>query len=75
MLWYRVLAARYGDVGSRIFVGGRTNSVWWKNISSINVGDGLGVRNWFLDILGRIVGDGSTTLFWWVPWLNECFKR
>ena len=33
-----------------------------KNLSSISVGDRLGAGNWFLDNLGRIVGDGSTML-------------
>jgi len=45
--------------------------VWWKNLSSISVYDGLGVGTWFLDNLGCIFYDGSTTLFWWDPWLNE----
>ena len=41
-LWYRVLAARYGEVGGRICVGGRLYLVWWKNLSDISEGVGLG---------------------------------
>lgn len=40
-----------------------------KNLSSISVGNELGVGK-FMDNLGRIVGDGSATLFWWDPWLD-----
>ncbi|RHN39652.1 hypothetical protein MtrunA17_Chr8g0346121 [Medicago truncatula] len=64
MLWNRILAARYGEVGGRICVGGRLGSVWWKNLTAISDGVGLGVENWFFDNLNRCVSDDSSTLFW-----------
>lgn len=42
MLWNRILAARYWEVGGRICVGGRLGSVWWKNLTAISDGVGLG---------------------------------
>jgi hypothetical protein len=32
-LWYRVLAARYGEVTGRLSGGGRRNSAWWREVS------------------------------------------
>jgi len=42
MLWYRILALRYGEVGGRIRANGRLCSVWWKNLSAISEGVDLG---------------------------------
>jgi len=71
-LWFIVIATRYGE-GGRIKDGGRFGYVWWRNLSSIHEGAGLGVENWFLDNLGRSIGDVSSTLFWWDPWLEGEF--
>jgi len=32
-LWYRVLAARYGEEAGRLEVGGRSVSIWWREIT------------------------------------------
>jgi len=69
-LWYRVLAGRYGEVGGVIVEDGQFNSVWWNNLINIKNGAGGGER-WFDDNVGREVGDGAHTLFWWDPWIDE----
>jgi len=63
-LWYRVLVARYGEVGGCLAEEGRANSVWWNNLINIKSGAGVGVGWWFDDHLGRKIGDGTETLFW-----------
>lgn len=30
----------------------------------------MGVGRWFDDNLGREIGDGTKTLFWWDPWID-----
>jgi hypothetical protein len=35
-MWYRVLAARYGEEVGRLTVGGRSSSVWWREVSRIH---------------------------------------
>jgi len=60
----------YGEFGGRIYAGGRINSVWWKNLSTISEGVDLGVGNWFLANLGHRFVDLSSTLFWWDPRLE-----
>lgn len=42
-LWYKVLLARYGEVGGSIAEGGRFNSVWWNNLINIRRGSGVGI--------------------------------
>ena len=44
-LWYRVLKARYREVGGRLKEGGSDSSMWWRMVSGIRggVGWGLGV--------------------------------
>jgi len=69
-LWYRVLAARYGEEGGSIGNEGRLTSVWWSNVLSIKGGDGEGVGSWFTDHLQRKVGNGVGTLFWRDSWLE-----
>jgi len=32
-LWYRVLVARYGELGGRLEVGGQSVSCWWREVS------------------------------------------
>ncbi|RHN79618.1 putative reverse transcriptase zinc-binding domain-containing protein [Medicago truncatula] len=66
----RVLAGRYGEVGGIIAEEGRFNSVWWNNLINIKNGVGVGGGRWFDDNVGREVGDGAHTLFWWDPWID-----
>lgn len=40
-LWYRVLAARYGELGGRLEVGGRSVSCWWQEVCRMVVVVGL----------------------------------
>jgi len=42
---------------------GSFNSAWWNNLISIRDGAGVGVGRWFDDNVGRVVGDGTQTLF------------
>ena len=58
-LWYRVLSAKYGEVGSKIVEEGRFNSVWWNSLINVKNGAGGGGGRWFDDNVGREVGDGA----------------
>jgi len=69
-LWYRVLRARYGEVGGRIQEGGRDSSMWWRTICHVREGVGSGVGNWFDDNIRRVVGNGRNTFFWTDNWLD-----
>ena len=44
-LWYPVLQAKYGEEGRRLKEGGRESSVWWRMISAIRSGIGMGAEN------------------------------
>jgi hypothetical protein len=66
-LWYRTLVARYREIGWCIADGGKSSSVWWNNLNNIMSGAVVGVGHWFDDNVRCEVGDGSQTLFWWVP--------
>ena len=69
-LWYRVLKARYGEEGGWLKEGGRDSSLWWRMISGICGGVGMGVGSWFEDIVCRVVGGGSNTFFWKDNWVG-----
>lgn len=69
-LWYKILVARYGEVGGSITEGGMFNSVWWNNLTTIRRGTSVGVGRWIDDNIGRDIGDGNNTLFWWDPWID-----
>ncbi|CAJ2632912.1 unnamed protein product [Trifolium pratense] len=70
-LWFRVLAARYGVEGGRLRDGGRRGSSWWREIARIREGVDESGGRWFGEHVVRRVGDGSDTLFWTDPWLDE----
>ncbi|MCI06294.1 cysteine-rich receptor-like protein kinase, partial [Trifolium medium] len=38
-LWYRVLVARYDEAAGRLAVGGRSDSLWWREVSKIRDGE------------------------------------
>jgi len=63
-LWYRVLKARYGEMGGRIQEGGRNTSSWWWMLCHVREGVGMGVGIWIDDNTRRVVGDGRNTFFW-----------
>jgi hypothetical protein len=76
-LWYRVLKARYGEVGRWLQEGGRQGSSWWRMLCQIHGGIGEGVGSWFEENTRRVVGDGNNTLFWSDNWVGEtplCIK-
>jgi len=70
-LWYRVLVARYGELGGSLEVGGRSVSCWWREVSRIRDRVGDGGSGWFDGQVLRRVGDGSDTSFWCDRWLGE----
>ncbi|CAJ2667239.1 unnamed protein product [Trifolium pratense] len=70
-LWFRVLAARYGVERGRLRDGGRRGSLWWREIVSIRDGVAESGGGWFRENVVRKVGDGSDTLFWTDPWVDE----
>jgi hypothetical protein len=62
-LWYRVLAARYGEVTGRLAGGGQRDSTWWREVSRIRDGVGVVGGGWFVENVVRQVGNGVETLF------------
>ena len=69
-LWYHVLVARYGAVGGRLEVGGRSGSYWWQEVGRIRDGDDDMGDGWFGNSVLRRVGDGAETLFWTHRWIG-----
>ncbi|GAU22999.1 hypothetical protein TSUD_98280 [Trifolium subterraneum] len=70
-LWYRVLAARYGEHAGRVREGGRNRSTWWKEIVRLRDAEGDEEEmGWFAAGVERRVGNGVDTLFWTDPWLG-----
>ncbi|KEH37467.1 hypothetical protein MTR_2g038700 [Medicago truncatula] len=53
-LWYRVLKARYGEIGGMVKEGGRHSSRWWRMICNVRDGSGLLVGRWFDDNIRRV---------------------
>lgn len=70
-LWYRMLKARYGEVGGRIQEGVRRASGWWRTMCEIREGVGSGVGNWFVDNTRRVVGNGHCTYCWANNWVGR----
>ncbi|XP_024636158.1 uncharacterized mitochondrial protein AtMg00310-like [Medicago truncatula] len=70
-LWYRVLIARYGEEDERLEDGGRSGSIWWKEVVKIRDGVGAGASGWFEGCVVRRVGDGVDTLFWHDRWCGD----
>ncbi|CAJ2636137.1 unnamed protein product [Trifolium pratense] len=57
--------------GGRLRDGGRRGSSWWREIARIREGVDESGGRWFREHVVRRVGDGSDTLFWTDPWLDE----
>ena len=66
--WYRILVTRYGEVGGRLEVGGRSCSSWWREVARIRDGGGDVGGGWFGECVSKKLGDGSDTLFWFDKW-------
>ncbi|MCI58641.1 cysteine-rich receptor-like protein kinase, partial [Trifolium medium] len=69
-MWYRVLVARYGEMAGRLADGGRSGSVWWREVAKIRDGENVFGGGWFADSIERRVGNGADTFFWTDPWLG-----
>jgi hypothetical protein len=69
-LWYRILKARYGEVGGCIMDGGRNASRWWRMICNVKEGRCAAVDRLFDNNIRRMVGDGRKTFFWTDNWLG-----
>ncbi|GAU44687.1 hypothetical protein TSUD_183450 [Trifolium subterraneum] len=70
-LWYRVLAARYGEHVGRVREGGRHGSTWWREIVRLRDAEGAeGEMGWFAAGVERRVGNGVDTFFWIDLWLG-----
>ncbi|XP_024632642.1 uncharacterized protein [Medicago truncatula] len=65
------LVARYGVRDGRLEDGGRSGSIWWKEIGRIIEGEGGGGVGWFEGCVVRCVGDGEDTLFWHERWCGD----
>jgi len=70
-LLYRVLKARYREVGGRLVEGWRDSSMWWRMVSGIRGGVGLGFGSWFEWFsFARLVRDESLFFIYYIPfWL------
>lgn len=65
-LWKRVLVDKYGDHVSGLVPSegarwSRFTSLWWRNLMSLEVGEG---PNWFTMRVRRKIGNGMNTTFW-----------
>ncbi|MCI46496.1 membrane bound O-acyl transferase, partial [Trifolium medium] len=74
-LWYRVVAARYGEAEGKLIAGDRRGSWWWREVSQIRDGDHGVERGWFGESIERQFGNGADTLFWSDPWLGGVSLR
>jgi len=63
-LWFRVLLARYGGVGSHLLEGGRNASSWRRVISTFRR------EKWFSGHVSRVVGNGKLAMFWSDVWVG-----
>ena len=63
-LWYRVLAAKYGEEGGRLVDGARLDSAWWHAIATLRR------EEWFNSHVARSVGNGKQIYFWWDVWVG-----
>jgi hypothetical protein len=57
-------------MGGRLQLGGGGGSVWWQQLNAIVEGVGLLDGGWLHNNIVRVVGDGSSTLFWKDHWIG-----
>ncbi|MCI47058.1 cysteine-rich receptor-like protein kinase, partial [Trifolium medium] len=69
-MWYRVLENRYDEEAGWLAGGGRSGSVWWREISKIRDGVSDVGGGWFGESIERRVGNGVDSFFWTDPWLG-----
>jgi len=54
----------------RLTEGGSESLVWWRMLSRVHGGVGMGVGDWFDDNVRKVVGGGRSTLFGWtIGWV------
>ena len=46
VLWYRILNARYSEEDGRLKEGACRSSLWWRTVSDVRGGVGMGVGSW-----------------------------
>ena len=63
-IWFKVLAARYGEESERFKLGGRDGSSWWREVERVQDGMGVACDRWFDDNVWRKVSNGTNTFFW-----------
>jgi hypothetical protein len=73
-LWKEILIVKYGnhilcDLDWCRYRTPHLVSNWWKNILSLD--NVVPSKNWFLDSVGRKVGNGLSTSFWNTKWIGE----
>jgi hypothetical protein len=71
-LWCRVLQAKFGQEGGRVSFMEGVGSNWWRALNQVRSGTGFLDNRWLVENIVRRVGDGSQTLFWKDPWLDDC---
>ena len=64
-LSYRVLVARYGEVGGRLEVGSQSCSTWWREVGRLRDGVSKVGGEWVDECVSRKVSDGVDTPFWY----------
>lgn len=69
-LWYRVLVARYREMGGWLNEGECQNSSRWKDLLGVRRGICSRVPNCFGDNLRKSIENGGDTFFWTDPWLS-----
>ncbi|GAU32676.1 hypothetical protein TSUD_218530 [Trifolium subterraneum] len=73
-IWRDILVARYGSLFPSPHLGGCPNgfrgvSLWWKDVSLLG-GVSVSRSEWFSGRVTKKVGNGSSTAFWFDPWLG-----
>lgn len=60
-LWYRVLSAKFGEIGCMFHLDEKDGSIWWSSLINIREGGGAGVGS---DNSMCEAGDRISILFW-----------
>lgn len=70
--WQKIIKSKYGYVGQGGESGRRggnfsKGSIWWRDLGTLD-NCILGAQNWFSQCVDKVVGNGSSTLFWHDLW-------
>ncbi|GAU22757.1 hypothetical protein TSUD_129690 [Trifolium subterraneum] len=74
-IWRDILLSRYGSLYPSPHLGGRPvgfrgTSAWWRDVSLLG-GTTDSTSNWFYEGIGKKVGDGLMTSFWFETWIGD----